>query len=72
MGLTLRQQPGGSVRISVRTVKGVDACAIAKRLGGGGHNRAAGCELEGNLENTKDAILAEVEAVLAAAEGEAL
>ena len=72
VGLTLRQQPGGSVRISVRTVKGMDAYAIAKRLGGGGHNRAAGCELEGNLENTKDAILAEVEAVLAAAEGEAL
>ncbi len=64
VGLTLRQQPGGSYRISVRTVKGVDACAIAKRLGGGGHARAAGCELLGNLENTKSAILAEVAAEL--------
>ena len=62
VGLTLRQQPGGSYRISVRTAKGVDACAIARRLGGGGHNRAAGCELLGNLENAKNAILAEVEA----------
>ena len=61
VGLTLRQQPGGSVRISVRTVKGMDACAIAKRLGGGGHVRAAGCELMGNLDNAKAAILAEVE-----------
>lgn len=60
VGITLRQQPGGSYRISVRTVKGVDACAIARRLGGGGHNRAAGCELLGNLENAKNAILAEV------------
>ena len=50
VGLTLRQQPGGSYRISVRTAKGVDACAIARRLGGGGHTRAAGCELLGNLE----------------------
>ena len=33
VGLTLRQQPGGSYRISVRTAKGVDACAIARRLG---------------------------------------
>jgi phosphoesterase RecJ-like protein len=66
VGLTLRQQPGGSYRISVRTDHGVDACAIAKRLGGGGHSRAAGCELLGNLENTKSAILAEVEAELAA------
>jgi phosphoesterase RecJ-like protein len=61
VGLTLRQQPSGSYRISIRTVQDVDACAIARRLGGGGHNRAAGCELEGNLENTKNAILAEVE-----------
>ena len=37
----------------MRTVKGVDACAIARRLGGGGHEQAAGCELEGNLENAK-------------------
>ena len=64
VGLTLRQQPGGSYRISVRTAKGVDACAIARRLGGGGHTRAAGCELLGNLDNTKSAILAEVEAEL--------
>ena len=66
VGLTLRQQPGGSYRISVRTAKGVDACAIASRLGGGGHARAAGCELLGNLDNAKNAILAEVEAELKA------
>ena len=64
VGLTLRQQPGGSYRISVRTAKGVDACAIARRLGGGGHTRAAGCELLGNLDNAKNAILAEVQAEL--------
>ena len=64
VGLLLRQQPGGSYRISVRTAKGVDACAIARRLGGGGHTRAAGCELLGNLDNAKSAILAEVEAEL--------
>ena len=71
VGLTLRQQPGGSYRISVRTAKGVDACAIARRLGGGGHARAAGCELLGNLENAKNAILAEVEAELDAPQEEA-
>ncbi len=66
VGLTLRQQPGGSWKISVRTQKEVDACAIARRLGGGGHSRAAGCELEGNLCNTKTALLAEVEREFAA------
>ncbi len=70
VGVTLRQQPSGSYRISIRTVAGVDACAIARRLGGGGHNRAAGCELEGNLENTKSAVLAEVESELERLRGE--
>lgn len=70
VGVTLRQQPSGSYRISIRTAEGVDACAIARRLGGGGHNRAAGCELEGNLENTKNAVLAEVEAELNRLQGE--
>ena len=55
----------------MRTAKGVDACAIARRLGGGGHARAAGCELLGNLENTKNAILAEVEAELDAPQEDA-
>lgn len=64
VGLTLRQTPVGSYRISIRTAGNVDACAIARRLGGGGHSRAAGCELEGNLDNTKNAILAEVESVM--------
>ena len=61
VGITLRQQPSGSYKISVRTQPGVDACAICTRLGGGGHSMAAGCELVGGLDNAKQAILAEVE-----------
>ena len=61
VGVTLRQQPTGSYKISVRTVLGKDASAIAARLGGGGHKQAAGCELLGSLENAKSAVLAEVE-----------
>ncbi len=64
VGLTLRQRPEGSYRISVRTDKEVNACALASRLGGGGHSRAGGCEIEGDLENTKAAILSAVQAEL--------
>ncbi|WP_337576117.1 bifunctional oligoribonuclease/PAP phosphatase NrnA [Fournierella sp.] len=71
VGITLRQLPQGSYKISVRTTAEVDACAIAKRLGGGGHSRAAGCELEGNLDNAKAAILAEVERELKRADAAA-
>ena len=64
VGLTLRQQKDGSYKISVRTGHDTNACNIARRLGGGGHPRAAGCEISGNLDNAKAAILAEVEAEL--------
>ena len=68
VGLTFRQLPGGSWRVSIRTAKGVDACAIAQRLGGGGHLRAAGCELLGTLDNARQAVLAEARTVLDAGE----
>lgn len=59
VGITLRQQPVGSYKVSVRTARGVDACAIASRLGGGGHKQAAGCEILGGMKNSVDALLAE-------------
>ena len=48
-----------------------DGAYLDGTLGGGGHSRAAGCELLGNLENAKNAILAEVEAELDAPQEEA-
>lgn len=64
VGITMRQQPSSSYKVSVRTVPGVDASAICSRLGGGGHKQAAGCEIMGSLENARAAILSEVERVL--------
>lgn len=60
VGITMRQQPTGSYKVSVRTSENVNANAIAARLGGGGHQRAAGCEIIGGLDFATDAILAEV------------
>ena len=71
IGLTFRQQPSGSWRVSIRTAKGVDAVAVAQRLGGGGHLRASGCELLGTLDNAKSAVLVEARAVLDAGAEEA-
>ncbi|MEG2841883.1 MAG: bifunctional oligoribonuclease/PAP phosphatase NrnA [Ruthenibacterium sp.] len=66
VGITMRQQPTGSYKVSVRTEVGVDASAICAHLGGGGHKQAAGCEILGSTENAKSALLAEVEKALAA------
>ena len=64
VGITVRQQPAGSYKVSVRTTPSVDAAAICAHLGGGGHRQAAGCELLGSLDNAKTALLTEVEKAL--------
>ncbi len=60
VGITLRQLKEGAYKVSVRTTSEADASLICGRLGGGGHKRAAGCELIGSFENVMDAVLKEV------------
>ncbi len=45
VGVTMRERENGGYKISVRTYPPVDASEICKRVGGGGHIRAAGCQL---------------------------
>lgn len=61
VGITLRQKADGQYKISVRTGTHADAAAICALLGGGGHNRAAGCAPTGTLAEAKAAILHAVE-----------
>lgn len=61
VGITLRQKENGNFKISVRTGTHADAAVICALLGGGGHNRAAGCAVDGTLEEAKHAILQAVE-----------
>ena len=52
--ITLREQPSGAWKASVRTSRRIDAAALCRRFGGGGHVEAAGCILEGvTLEEAK-------------------
>lgn len=64
VGITIRQMSDNLFKVSVRTSENANACEIAEGLGGGGHTRAAGCEVMGNLESVKNAILREVETAL--------
>lgn len=61
VGITLRQKADGNYKISVRTGHHADATAVCALLGGGGHVRAAGCSIDGTLEEAKAAILAATE-----------
>ena len=57
IGITLTENRDGTVKVSVRTTKEMDAAAICKKCGGGGHIRAAGASLDCGMEEAKAAIL---------------
>jgi phosphoesterase RecJ-like protein len=56
----LRELPERRIRLSLRSKGRVNVAAIAERLGGGGHENAAGCTLDGPLARALDEILAEL------------
>lgn len=58
VGVTLREREDGSYKVSLRTYAPIDAAKICGKMGGGGHARAAGCELEaGCVEAQKQQLL---------------
>lgn len=62
----LRELPEGQIRLSLRGKGAVNVAAIAEKLGGGGHENAAGCTLDGPLERALQQILVELRAAVAA------
>lgn len=66
VGVTLREKQEGGFKISVRTYPPIDASEICRRMGGGGHIRAAGCQLSADYtaEQARAEILKHVTAVL--------
>lgn len=63
-GVSIKQVEENKFKVSLRTYPPLDASAICKSLGGGGHVAAAGCTLEGDLESAKKKILAAVKQAL--------
>ena len=53
----LRELPEGRIRLSLRSKGKVNVAAISERLGGGGHENAAGCTLDGPMERATEEIL---------------
>lgn len=56
----LRELPDGAIRLSLRSKGRLDVAGIAVKLGGGGHENAAGVTLEGPLPRALDEILGEM------------
>jgi phosphoesterase RecJ-like protein len=63
VGLLFREIVEGTYKISLRSKNTVDVNLIAAKFGGGGHAKAAGCVLKGNLREVQEKVTRE--AVLA-------
>jgi phosphoesterase RecJ-like protein len=64
VALLFREETATRHRVSFRSRGKVDVGAIATRFGGGGHHNAAGCAVEGSLDEVRAIVLREVEKAL--------
>lgn len=53
------EQKEDSIKVSWRSVKGIDVSNIASTFGGGGHESAAGADIAGKLDQVKTRVLEE-------------
>ena len=64
VGITVREREPGEFKISMRSARDVNVSAICQQFGGGGHIKAAGCQLVGTRDSIREKLLAAVEAAL--------
>lgn len=65
VGLLFREAPDGRIKVSLRSKRRVDVSRIAQMFGGGGHERASGCTLDGPLEAAMQAVMQAVGSAMA-------
>jgi phosphoesterase RecJ-like protein len=64
LAILFRDLGHGRVKISFRSVRGVDVNALAKQFGGGGHARASGALVSGTLDEVREKVLLAARAML--------
>lgn len=57
VGVTIKEREPDVYKISMRSSNKVDVSALCQELGGGGHIKAAGCLMKGNLADVKKQII---------------
>jgi len=57
VAILLREIGPDLTRASIRTLDPINAAEIAMEFAGGGHDRAAGCSIEGDLESARERLL---------------
>lgn len=64
VGIMLKERETSVYKISMRSANDVNVSEICRTLGGGGHAKAAGCLLEGTIEEVKERLIETVGKVL--------
>lgn len=64
VGILFKQVNTGAVKVSLRSAGKVDVAALAQSFGGGGHVRAAGCRIEGELGSIMTQVVERVKEAL--------
>ncbi|WP_019680346.1 DHHA1 domain-containing protein, partial [Ruminococcus flavefaciens] len=64
VGILMREREDGVFKCSFRSANDVNVSAICQSIGGGGHAKAAGCTIDGPLEEAKKHLIAAVERAL--------
>ncbi len=57
VGVTIKEKSENEYKVSMRSANDVNVSAICQTLGGGGHIKAAGCLVNGTLEEVKAAVV---------------
>jgi bifunctional oligoribonuclease and PAP phosphatase NrnA len=63
-----KERRDGLIKISLRSVPGIDVSAVAQQFGGGGHRQAAGATLSGPLADAEPRVLAALHEAVSAAD----
>lgn len=64
IGLTFKEDEIGAIGVSVRTSENYNASDICAVFGGGGHARAAGCQLKTGLDEAKSKVIETVKSFI--------
>jgi phosphoesterase RecJ-like protein len=55
-----KELPEDTIKVSLRSKDGVDVSKVAGKFGGGGHKVAAGCMVDGKMEDVEEKVLGDI------------
>jgi phosphoesterase RecJ-like protein len=59
-----KKLPEDSIKVSLRSKDGVDVSKVASKFGGGGHRVAAGCMVDGSMEEVEEKVLGVIKSLM--------